>query len=130
MALASEFLTSVHQRRQVLLGAAASMGLAGRQESTSARLPPQVLQASEVSMPAEGWELPTSARPLRQVLPAAAFMALEGAGLSKAAGRRSDRAASDIAERPGEVERRESGQSRSYCPRNTSNATRIPFGSS
>jgi hypothetical protein len=50
-------------------------------------------------MPAAGWELHTSARLPRQVLRAAGFMALEWAELSRAAARRSDRAASDIAER-------------------------------
>ena len=50
-------------------------------------------------MPAAGWELHTSARLPRPVLLAAGFMALEWAELSRAAARRSDRAASDIAER-------------------------------
>src|SRR5580704_9807996 len=123
MAPASEFPISARQCRQVLLGAVVCtglagpqestsaglsrpallavvfMGLAGPQESTSARLSPQVLPAWGPSMPAAGWELHTSARLSRPVLLAAGFMALEWAELSRAAARRSDRAASDIAER-------------------------------
>ena len=75
--------------------AAASMDLVGPQESASARLPPQVLPAASMGLAAR--EEPTSAGSPPQVLPAAAFM--EGAGFSRAAGRGSDRAASDIAER-------------------------------
>jgi hypothetical protein len=81
--------------------------LAGLQESISARLPPQVLRALGLSMPAAASmdlaaaEGPTSARSPHQVLLAAGFMALEGPELSRVAARRSDRAASDIAERAG-----------------------------
>src|ERR1700722_6106271 len=99
MAPASEFPISARQCRQVLLGAVVCTGLAGPQESTSARLSPQVLPAWGPSMPAAGWELHTSARLSRPVLLAAGFMALEWAELSRAGARRSDRAASDIAER-------------------------------
>ena len=98
---------SARLSRPALLAAAVCTGLAGRQESISARRPPQVLRALGLSMPAAASmdlaaaEGPTSARSPHQVLPAAGFMALEGAELSRVAGRRSDRAASDIAERAG-----------------------------
>ena len=89
---APEFPTSARQSRPAMLSAAGFMGLAGQRESTSGGLSHQVLPAA-VSMPAAHWERPTSARPPHQVLPAAGVMALEGAELSRAAARGSDKAA-------------------------------------
>ena len=89
---APEFPTSARQSRPAMLSAAGFMGLAGQRESTSGGLSHQVLPAA-VSMPVAHWERPTSARPLHWVLPAAGVMALEGAELSRAAARGSDKAA-------------------------------------
>jgi hypothetical protein len=108
MALAAVFIslatlespTSARQLHPVFLGpAAVCMDLAGPRGSTSAGQPRQVLPAPEASILAAGSVLRTLARPSPPVLLAAVgFMASEGPEFSRAAARRSDRAASDIAE--------------------------------
>ena len=94
--------SSPHRRAApypALPAAAVSIPAARLEFPTSARPPYPALLAAAVSIPAAGSELPTSARPSRLALLAAGFTALEGLEVSRAA-RRSDRAASDIAERP------------------------------